>query len=409
MIARENSSRLRAVSLTVAFGVVAGGVALVAPMTAPAAFAAPTDPVVAPAAATPAVSVVSTDLTVGAINANGIEVRVTGLQPGQTFDMVAYSQADGSMIAPRAGVNKPFTAEADGTWQGAVVFDTTWVAGDYSIAVGGTGATVTAPFTLVDVAVEPSMHLTNDGGDGQYTVAEADANGVAWEAVGLTPAAEVTVSMVLPDGSVEVLDDVQYIVEPNGGVAGTVTITGGSWDTGKYVITAVEGQTELQVGFEVVAEAKTVEPGGALTNDEGEDGIYTVAQADEKGIAWGAWGLTPDSPAKVVLRLPDGTEEVLDDTEYITDADGNVAGEVWLENASWDEGDYVILVTVDGKTVEIPFTVSNGEAKTDEGEQGGEAQRLAATGADAFGPAGLALMTLIAGAGAVAASRRFAK
>mgnify|MGYP006873249037 CR=1 FL=1 len=215
--------------------------------------------------------------------------------------------------------------------------------------------------------------------------------------------------MVLPDGSVEVLDDVEYIVEPNGGVAGTVTIRGGSWDTGKYVITAVEGQTELQVGFEVAAEAKTVEPGGVLTNDEGEDGIYTVAQADEKGIAWEAWGLTPDSPAKVVLRLPDGTEEVLDGTEYITDADGNVAGEVWLENASWDEGDYVILVTVDGKTVEIPFTVSNGEAKTDEGEQGGEAQRLAATGADAFGPAGLALMTLIAGAGTVAVSRRFAK
>lgn len=136
------------------------------------------------------------------------------------------------------------------------------------------------------------------------------------------------------------------------------------------------------------------------------------------GVGYHLTGFTPGAELELTLTLPTGESAGFSSLDPIVpDANGEYTGVITYSGA-WPEGEYTVSVrTADGDTVQqatfvfevarVPAgggaTGGGSNGSDTGGSQGSSAgSGLAATGADVFGPAGLGLLVLAAGA-AVAA------
>lgn len=145
------------------------------------------------------------------------------------------------------------------------------------------------------------------------------------------------------------------------------------------------------------------------------------------GVVWTLEGLTKNATVKISIKKPDNSVEVIAD-DYTANAEGRLTNAiVYSEEVTdikkpWIIGDYVIIAEDEyGYKYEVPFSVVADDAaapapsqttdsnveQVSTGSNNNSSSGLASTGSeiDAFGPAGLALVGVIAGAGLIAARR----
>lgn len=265
-----------------------------------------------------------------------------------------------------------------------------------------------------------------------YTMDEFMAGSVSYLASGFTPGVELEIAIVDPTGEVNAVDLATPIIVTADGLYSGKLEPVGEWAEGEYQIVlatkdkTLPNQQSATVAFTVGAPAPTSTPTtpartpqGAITNPIG-DGRLTAYQAKNDGVQYLVTGFLPGAQLVVSGTDADGEPFVFDTNEVLTaDGDGNAVGV--LTGTDWPVGFYTITVTdpATGDSVTMEFEIYQHPA----GEGGPnepvptaqpvgaptQAPQLAETGAEAFGPAGLALATLVAGAGVLVASRRLAK
>ena len=152
----------------------------------------------------------------------------------------------------------------------------------------------------------------------------------------------------------------------------------------------------------------------------------TAAEAQADGVSYELGNFAPGQELELVLTLPDGSAAHFDSSDaIIPDAAGSYAGTI-SNTGEWQPGEYLVQVqtkpeqSAAGNIVaaaaaterqHATFTfVIEGAAAADAGQapasQQNEPNNLVGTGAEPFGPASLALVTLVAGAGVFALTRR---
>lgn len=310
--------------------------------------------------------------------------------------------------------------------------------------VAGGAALVGAPAmanpteTPVATPVETDAPITGQAVAGQqlttdkpvYTMDEFLAGAVNYAAVGFTPNTAIQMMLAVPDGTTLPVEDGSGAdtADAEGNFSGALEPTGTGWPEGEYTLSLASGTPgeEISVTFyvgtppvatpEPTPTETTAAPAGSLTN--GVEGTFTQTLAATEGIQYVVTGFTPSTTLGVEVVFPDGSIVApTTGTDLTTDGDGIAARELTY-TGTWPVGSYTIVITdpTSGARVEIPFTVV-ADASTDTSADAGtdvaesvSAPQLAATGVEAdFGPAGLALAALVAGAGAIAVSRRLAK
>ncbi|CAG7844679.1 hypothetical protein USB125703_00922 [Pseudoclavibacter triregionum] len=262
-----------------------------------------------------------------------------------------------------------------------------------------------------------------------YTMDEFMAGSVNYFATGFAPEVELEIAIVAPDGTTNPVNVADPIIPgADGSYSGSLTPTG-TWPEGNYVIVLATKDKSLPqqsatAGFTVgtvaptPTETATPTPErvqqGIITN--GTDNVVDQAVAQAEGVQYLVTGFLPGAELVISGTEADGSEMVFDSNEAIVvDGEGNASGYI---TGDWPTGFYTITITdpATGEAVTISFEIAAASATpapsvdtVGGGQQAPTAPQLAETGAEAFGPAGLALATLVAGAGVLVASRRLAK
>lgn len=154
----------------------------------------------------------------------------------------------------------------------------------------------------------------------------------------------------------------------------------------------------------------------------------TAQEAQADGVSYELGGFTPGEELEIVLTLPDGSAAHFDSSDaVIPNAEGHYAGTI-TNSGEWQAGTYTVQVQTKssvsaagnivaaaptGAIEHATFTFAvEGAAAAPAGAQQApassqsEPQHLVGTGAEPFGPAGIALLSLVVGAGAFALTRR---
>lgn len=285
----------------------------------------------------------------------------------------------------------------------------------------------------------------------QASIEAADviADGLTFTISGMYPNTPLHVSVTDPSGAAISGYPMDVTTDASGSYSGAIALEA-PLTPGTYTLGALTTDATLPMGvgasqtFEVTGQPEVLPPlspessteaptptetatpapspaagklGGTVTNSP--DGRITATEAAEAGVSYLATGFsTPGAVLQVSITEPGGeTYPVTDGVELVVDEAGMAMGtlDFLFDAADIPLGDYVITLTdpTTGETVDITFTIVGADgaatAAPVSGSQGGSQPELANTGADAFGPASLALATLVAGAGALVASRRLAK
>ncbi|CAG7844681.1 hypothetical protein USB125703_00924 [Pseudoclavibacter triregionum] len=383
------SPRTRATALALAFGVVAGGVALAASPS----FANPDAPVATTAAASSvSVSAVSAEV----LPSGALAVTGTGFTPGA---MVYVQVTDPSGVPNFAYGSEALTADASGAVSASLPAPAAgWTLGAYEMGLYESDALKAATtIKVVETVATPTPTPTETA---PATTAPAETTPAATTPVETTPV-ETTPAATTP-------------VE-------TTPVESTPAETTPAATAPVETPAALE------AWAKP------------EVATLTAAQAQAQGVGYSLGGFAPGRELELILTLPDGSAAHFDSFDPIVpDANGEYVGRI-TNSGTWLTGQYTVQVQTKSTTVaaialaaapelqhaSFTFTVTDesgavnpaDQAGTGTGSHGTSGQdssttqqggtQLADTGADLYGPAGIALATLAAGAGAVLVSRRF--
>ncbi|GAB3300549.1 hypothetical protein [Pseudoclavibacter terrae] len=304
------SARARTTALVIAFGVVAGGVAV----TAAPSFAANGDQV--DASVDGETSTASASVSADSISADapGLTVTGSGFTPGN----LVYVR----VVGPEGQTNWSWGTEshevdASGAVSAELTSDEDWSEGDYSVvlfesddvqastgfsAVAPTGTATPEPTETETATPEPTETETATPEPTETETATPEPTETSTE----TPEPTLTEEPTL---------------EP--------TETASVPPTATETVTPEPTETE----------APTAAPAVAT-----EQASYTQEEAAE-GITYVATGFTPGVELGLTLLLPDNTTAEFESAEpIIPDAEGNYAGIITYDGA-WDAGDYGITLT----------------------------------------------------------------
>lgn len=300
------SARARTTALVIAFGVVAGGVAV----TAAPSFAANGDQVDASVDGDTGTASASVSEESIAADAPGVTVTGSGFTPGN----VVYVR----VVGPEGQTNWSWGTEshevdASGAVSAELTSDEAWSEGDYSVVLyesesvqASTAFGAVAPVgTETPAPTETSTPELTETATPEPTETETatpEPTETATETPEPTPTEEPT-------------------LEP--------TETTSVAPTATETATPEPTETEAPVAAPAVAT---------------EQASYTQEEAAE-GITYVATGFTPGVELGLTLLLPDGSSAEFESAEPITpDADGNYAGIITYD-AAWAVGDYGITLT----------------------------------------------------------------
>lgn len=391
------SPRTRATALALAFGVVAGGVALAASPS----FANPDAPVATTAAASSvSVSAVSAEV----LPSGALAVTGTGFTPGA---MVYVQVTDPSGVPNFAYGSEALTADASGAVSASLPAPAAgWTLGAYEMGLYESDALKAATtITVVETVATPTPVETTPAATATptetapATTAPAETTPAATTPVETTPAATTPVE--------------------------STPVESTPAETTPAATAPVETPAETPAALEAWAKPEVA--------------ALTAAQAQAQGVGYSLGGFAPGRELELILTLPDGSAAHFDSSDPIVpDANGEYVGRI-TNSGTWLTGEYTVQVQTKSTTVaaialaaapelqhaSFTFTVTDesgavnpaNQAGTGTGSHGTSGQgssttqqggtQLADTGADLYGPAGIALATLAAGAGAVLVSRRF--
>lgn len=394
----STTTRTRVTALTLAFGVVAGGVALAAaPSFAnPDAAIEQSSPVTLTASAdtiTPkdALTVTGAGFTPGAM----VYVQVTDPNgvPNFAYDSEALTADDAGVVT--ATIDAPSTGWDEGTY-GFGLFESDSMKAALPITVDA-AATATPTATPTETATaSPTETAVATPTEAATATPSETATATPTEEATATPTAEATPEVAAP-----------------------VETTSPALPTEPAVpaASATSGATQA-----VPTETAPAEQPWAHALKE----KLTAAEAQADGVSYELGNFAPGQELELVLTLPDGSAAHFDSSDaIIPDADGSYAGTI-SNSGEWQPGEYLVQVqtkpeqSAAGNIVaaaaaterqHATFTfVIEGAAAADAGQapasQQSEPNNLVGTGAEPFGPAGLALVTLVAGAGVFALTRR---
>lgn len=277
----------------------------------------------------------------------------------------------------------------------------------------------TAPATTAPAQATPKLAISGS----TFTQAAVTQNGVAFSLSGFAPGTTFTGMIEAPGTEpVPVQFGTDGITDANGAWTGTLKPKDLDWVAGDYTlsIASTDGTQQATGSFTVMASTAAAAPSVVIVKDE--DAVFTQSQAAADGVSYESKGWKPGASLRYDLILPDQTVIPLSSGQTGTaDADGTTNG-TFTTTGTWVLGDYVIVI-VDEQSNEratVGFTVVADDAAVATGTQapataapvqpvsgGTGTSTLASTGVEAdFGPAGLALGLLVAGAGAIVISRR---
>lgn len=323
------SARARTTALVVAFGVVAGGVAV----TAAPSFAANGDQV--DASVDGDTSTASASVSQETISADESAVTVTG--SGFTPGNLVYVR----VVGPEGQTNwswgtQSHEVDASGAVSAELTSDEAWAEGDYSVVLfesdnvqASTGFAAEAP-----VGTETPEPTTTETATPEPTATET-ATPEPTETETATPEPTETVEPTLTE---------EPTLEPTPTEEPTLEPT--------ETATAAPTTTETATPSPTETEAPVAAPAVAT-----EQASYTQAEAAE-GITYVATGFAPGVELGLTLLLPGGETAEFESAEPIVpDAEGNYAGIITYD-AAWLVGDYGITLTTispeAGETTDAP-------------------------------------------------------
>lgn len=289
----------------------------------------------------------------------------------------------------------------------------------------------TAPADTGEHAAAATMEL----GETMFTT-ESIKNGIPFTVSGVEPGAELEVLVGRQNSEVYETPGDAPVADENGSYLG-VAIVPEAWHdmrdgqlVGAY---ALQVRSENADGSETIAQADfmilPVEGEHTVDLDVGTDLKVKQFTAENTGVLYSVAGFRPGVELDVALTGPDGASIEFDSNEaLVTDDYGFAKGTI--TGAQWPLGTYTLTVT-DPETDEkgtLEFEIIASDDATDATDDAtGDATTapttaptstaggtqsdsdLASTGVEDYGPAGLALATLLvgAGAGSLIVSRRF--
>ncbi|MBF4460230.1 hypothetical protein [Pseudoclavibacter sp. VKM Ac-2867] len=302
------SARARTTALVIAFGVVAGGVAV----TAAPSFAANGDQVDASVDGDTSTASASVSEESIAADASGVTVTGSGFTPGN----LVYVR----VVGPEGQTNWSWgtashEVDASGAVSAELTSDEAWAEGDYSVVLyESEGVQASTAFAAVAPAATetpaPTETATPEPTETETATPEPTETETA------TPEPTETATEAPEPTLTE-----EPTLEPT--------------ETASVAPTATETATPSPTETEAPVAAPAVAT---------EQASYTQEEAAE-GITYVATGFTPGVELGLTLLLPDGTSAEFESAEPITpDADGNYAGIITYD-AAWAVGDYGITLT----------------------------------------------------------------
>lgn len=264
--------------------------------------------------------------------------------------------------------------------------------------------------------------ITNDD-DAVFALPQLWSPGIAAIVSGFTPGLALNVDIVTSAGEVVWTHPALDIRAGDDGSASFTVTPSGAVPVGGYLLRIREIHDfplPTDPSVEIPIEVVPAPAAGAIVDDA--DGVYTVSQAATTGISAAVTGFTPDKALAVTVVGLQG-ELIWAAPDIITaDADGAATFTATLP-ADLAPGSYQLRVveTHDEQlpgdpVVLIPFELvaeatsagtGNG-AGAGSGSTAAAPARLTDTGAELAAPAGLALLALAGGAGALGLARRSA-
>ncbi|PPG04896.1 hypothetical protein C5E06_03160 [Pseudoclavibacter sp. RFBI5] len=302
------SARARTTALVIAFGVVAGGVAV----TAAPSFAANGDQVDASVDRGPASASVSEEAI--AADASGVTVTGSGFTPGNVVHV--------QVVGPDGQTNWSWGTESHkvdeaGAVSAELKSDEAWSEGDYSVVIfESEGLQASTAFAAVAPAGTETPAPTETAAPEPTETSTETATPEPTETETATPEPTETATETPEPTLTE-----EPTLEP--------TETASVAPTATETVTPSPTETEAPVAAPAVAT---------------EQSSYTQEEAAE-GITYVATGFAPGAELGLTLLLPDGSSAEFESAEPITpDADGNYAGIITYD-AAWAVGDYGITLT----------------------------------------------------------------
>lgn len=304
------SARARTTALVIAFGVVAGGVAV----TAAPSFAANGDQVDASVDGDTSAASASVSEESIAADASGVTVTGSGFTPGN----LVYVR----VVGPEGQTNWSWgtashEVDASGAVSAELTSDEAWAEGEYSVVLyESEGVQASTAFA----AVAPAATETPAPTETETATPEPTETETA------TPEpTETETATPEPTETATETPEPTLTEEPTLEPTETASVT----PTATETVTPSPTETEAPVAAPAVAT---------------EQASYTQEEAAE-GITYVATGFTPGVELGLTLLLPDGTSAEFESAEPITpDADGNYAGIITYD-AAWAVGDYGITLT----------------------------------------------------------------
>lgn len=304
------SARARTTALVIAFGVVAGGVAV----TAAPSFAANGDQVDASVDGDTGAASASVSEETIAADAPGVTVTGSGFTPGNVVHV--------QVVGPDGQTNWSWGTEShkvdeSGAVSAELTSDEAWAEGDYSVVIfESEELQASTAFEAVPAASTetpaPTETSTPEPTETSTETATPEPTETATETPEPTETATETPEPTLTE---------EPTLEP--------TETTGVTPTATETATPEPTETEAPVAAPAVAT---------------EQASYTQEEAAE-GITYVATGFTPGVELGLTLLLPGGTSAEFESAEpIIPDADGNYAGIITYD-AAWTVGDYGITLT----------------------------------------------------------------
>ncbi|PPF44468.1 hypothetical protein C5B85_09985 [Pseudoclavibacter sp. AY1F1] len=304
------SARARTTALVIAFGVVAGGVAV----TAAPSFAANGDQVDASVDGDTSAASASVSEETIAADAPGLTVTGSGFTPGNLVHV--------QVVGPDGETNWSWGTEShkvdeSGAVSAELTSDVPWTEGDYAVVLFESDDVQASTAFAAEASLDTETPAPTE-------TATPEPTETSTETASPEPT-ETETATPEPTETATETPEPTLTEEPTLEPTETTSVT----PTATETVTPEPTETEAPVVEAAVAT---------------EQSSYTQDEA-AKGITYVATGFTPDVELELTLVLPDGEEAPFEAAEPIVpDADGNYAGIITYDGA-WATGSYGIKLT----------------------------------------------------------------
>jgi|GEM_PF-3255494 len=312
----KKRARSKKTALAVAFGVVAGGIAVA------------TVPVLAPAYAAGGASV---SLGESSIAPSGqIDISGTGFDAGAyVYVQIAFPDGNENL----SWNSTPLVATSEGNVAVSLVNPEPWAAGEYTITLTQ-NEEKSAQTSLRVVAETPEPTETETTAPTETGTPEPTSTETTTPAPTETSTPEPTSTATTAPEPTETETTAPKPTET---------------ETPEPTETTAPQPTNTESPTPEPTSTETPAPSGPAAS--AEHATLTPEEAKANGVSYVLTGFPPNTPVELTLTLPDGTNAVFGSgTESIvTDADGNYAGKITY-SGDWPIGDYA--ATVEAKVVQ---------------------------------------------------------